>query len=155
MRTVHWLFAVSVLLFVTSIWFLVVGARNAQGKSAGSAPVASVKQIMNGIIVPASNAIYSAVSTSVTAAGIEEVAPQNDAEWEALGANAAALVEAGNLLLVEDRAKDSGEWATQSRAMVDGATKALKATDERKPDGILDAGEAINNSCDACHQKYQ
>jgi cytochrome c556 len=32
---------------------------------------------------------------------------------------------------------------------------ALKATTDKSPEGILAAGEAINKSCDNCHQKYQ
>ena len=155
MRTVHWLFVVSVLLFVSSIWFLVVGARNAKAGPAAAAPVASVKQLMRGIVVPASTAIYGAVGTTVDASGVKETAPQTLEEWDAVGSSAAVLIEVGNMLLMEGRAKDDGEWATQARAMMDGASQVLKATQARSTQSLLDGGEALNNSCDACHQKYQ
>jgi cytochrome c556 len=39
--------------------------------------------------------------------------------------------------------------------MTDAASVVLKATQARNVQGILDGGEALNSSCDACHQKYQ
>jgi cytochrome c556 len=39
--------------------------------------------------------------------------------------------------------------------MADAGQIALKATKDKKPEGILEAGEAINQTCDNCHQKYQ
>jgi hypothetical protein len=155
MRTIHWLFVVSVLIFITSIWFLVVGARNAQNQPVAAPPVATVRQIMQGIVVPASTAVYNAVSTTVSAKGVEEVAPRDNAEWEMVGSNAAALIEASNMLMVEGRAKEEEEWATQTRAMADGANQALKATQAGDKDALLAAGDVINQACDNCHQKYQ
>jgi cytochrome c556 len=39
--------------------------------------------------------------------------------------------------------------------MADAGQIALKAAESKNPAGILEAGEAINQSCDNCHQKYQ
>lgn len=155
MRTIHWLFVVSVLFFVTSIWFLVVASRNSQGRPEEGGPSATIRQIMRGIVVPASTTVYGAVATTVSAKGVEETAPQTPEEWFAVGSNAAALIEAGKLLLTEGRAKDTGEWVTQAHAMMDGAAQALKATEAKDADALLAAGEVLNNACDACHQKYQ
>ena len=53
MRTVHWMLAVSVALFVSGIGFVIAGARTAQMATPVevpvTTPVASVMQIMNGI----------------------------------------------------------------------------------------------------------
>lgn len=155
MRTIHWLFVVSILLFVTSIWFLVVAARSSQGRVEDVGPSATVRQIMRGIVVPASTTVYGAVSTIVSAKGVEENAPKTPEEWFAVGSNAAALVEAGKLLLAEGRAKDTGEWATQAHAMMDAAAQSLKAAEAKDADALLASGEVLNNACDACHQKYQ
>ena len=65
MRTVHWMLLLSALLFLTSIWFLVAGLRDRNLAKAG-APVATVKQIMNGIVGPGSTVVYRAVSTVIT-----------------------------------------------------------------------------------------
>jgi hypothetical protein len=153
---------VSALLFISGIGFIVASARAAQQSPAASAPaaapltpVASVKQIMNGIVSPSSTVIYDAVSSSATATGIEEIAPKDDAEWARVGDNAAALAEAGNMLMIDGRAIDKGDWVQMSKAMIDGAARALKAAETKDKEGILSAGSAINETCDKCHARYQ
>ena len=162
MRTIHWMFLVSVLLFVSGIAFTIAGAREARKAPAAApppavnvTPVASVKQIMKAITGPATDAVFNAVSTSVTKEGIKEVAPQNDAEWEALGNQAAALIESGNLILIGNRAVDKGDWVKITRQMIDAATLALRATEKKSTEQILEAGEKLNETCDNCHNKYK
>ena len=72
-----------------------------------------------------------------------------------MGNSAVALAEAGNLLMMEGRAVDKGEWIKMSQAMIDAAKVALKATEAKSADAVLDSGDAINQSCDNCHQRYQ
>ncbi len=160
MRTVNWLFVVSVALFISGIGFVIAGARAgrvAQPAEAAVAttPVASVRQIMSGIVAPASAVVYGAVATTVTAKGMEEKVPANDAEWARVADSAAALAESGNLLLMGGRAVDQGDWATISRALIEAADTALKAAEAKSADGVLEAGGAINETCDNCHAKYQ
>jgi hypothetical protein len=159
MRTVYWLFVVSVALFVSGIAFVVTGARAARlaprVEPTVMTPVASVKQIMNGIVSPASTVIYRAVGTTSSAKGVEETAPRNDKEWATVGDSAAALAESGNLLLMGNRAVDHGDWTKTAQELVDAAKLALKAAEDKSTDGILSAGGAINDTCDKCHEKYQ
>jgi len=159
MRIVHWLFIVGALLFVLGIGFVVVGAREARQapleEGVSLTPVASVKQIMNGIVNPGATAVFDSVSTSVTDQGVEETVPETDADWEALGDSAAALAEAGNLMMMEGRLVDRGDWITMSTAMVDAAKETLAAVSAKSADGILDAGSNLNLSCDNCHQRYR
>lgn len=159
MRTVHWLFVVSVALFVTGIGFVIASGRTPQQAAADEAPllapVASVKQIMNGITAPAATVVYNAVGTIVNTEGIKDFAPQNDEEWAVVGNSAAALVESGNLLLIGNRVLDNGDWVTMTRAMIDTGTLALKAAEAKDTEGILSAGSEINETCDNCHAKYQ
>jgi hypothetical protein len=163
MRTVHWLFLVSVALFISGIGFIIASARTRQGEAAIAtpatvvvqAPVASVKQIMTGIVTPAAYVVFDSVSTIVDAKGTQENQPRTDEEWARVGANAAALIESANMLLIGNRAVDQGDWVKMSKAMADAGQTALKAADAKSPEGILEAGEAINTSCDNCHQKYQ
>ena len=160
MRMGHGLFVVSVALFVSGIGFVVAGARTARVAPAVEAapvttPVASVKQIMKGIVAPAATTVFNSVSTTVSFKGTEEKAPQTDEEWELVGTSAAALIESGNLLLMGSRAVDKGEWIKMSQALIDAGKVALKATEAKSAEGVLGAGEAINTSCDNCHRKYQ
>jgi hypothetical protein len=159
MRTVYWLFLVSVGLFVSGIGFLIAGAGPTQEVRSAEPPptvaVASVRQIMNGIVRPAAREVYASVGTIITAAGADERRPRTDAEWTAVGDSAAALVEAANLLMMEGRAVDKDDWTTISKAMADASIVALKAIEARDPEALFASGEGINASCNACHQKYQ
>jgi drug/metabolite transporter (DMT)-like permease len=160
-RTSHWLFIVGMALFVAGIAFVVAGARaerfskTAPTTTLSLVPVASVKQIMNGIVAPAATSVFDAVSTVVTAEGIKEKVPATDAEWEALGNSAAALVEAGNLMLIGQRAVDHGEWVTMSKALIDAGTRTLRAVEEKNSQKVFELGETLYEACDNCHRKYQ
>jgi hypothetical protein len=157
------LFTVSALLFVFGVGFVVVGARTARQPPAAAAatpiapptvPVATIKQLMAGIVAPAANAVFNAVSTTVSDKGVEEVAPHSDAEWAAVGNSAAALAEAGNLMMLEGRAIDRADWLKMTQAMIDAGRQTLKAVEAKSAEGVLAAGEPLNESCDTCHQRY-
>ena len=158
-RTVQWLFVVSVALFISGIGFIIAGARTLRTAASVGAPVtmpvASIKQIMNAIVAPGADVIYKAVGTTTTATGVEDIAPRNDKEWAAVGNSAAALVESGHLLLVRGRALDTGDWAKMTREMIDAARATLAAADAKNANGILAAGGDLNESCDRCHAKYR
>jgi len=160
MRIVYGLFVVSVALFISGIGFVVAGARTARAATPATeapvtTPVASIKQIMNGIVMPDAYVIYNAVGTKTSAKGVEEIAPQNDAEWAVVANAAAAVVESGNLLLMGDRAVDKGDWVKMTRAYMDQGKLALKAADAKDKEGIVSAGGDLNTTCDNCHARYQ
>ena len=159
MKIRHWFFLVGVLLFVAGIGFSIAGARAARLAPAVEAPittpVATVKQIMKGIVTPAAMVVFNSVSTTVSIRGIEEKFPRDDAEWEEVGTSAAALIESGNLLMLGTRAIDKGDWVKMSQALIDAGMQALKAVDAKSTEAVLVAGEKVNESCDNCHQRYQ
>ena len=160
MRSAQWLFVVGALLFVFGIGFVVVAARSVRVAPAAESravqtPVASVKQIMAGIVGPGAATVFESVSTTVTEKGIEEKAPGTDVEWAQVGNSAAAIAEAGNLLMMEGRAVDRGDWMKMSQAMIEAARETLKAVAAKDAEGILAAGEPLNTSCDSCHSRYQ
>jgi len=155
MRTTHWLGLLAVALFVASVALFVRG-RAANARIAENAvPIATVKQIMDGIVMPAAAQVFGAVATVADANGVEDHRPRSEAEWALVGANAAALIEAGNLLMMGDRLKDTDQWVTRSRAMMDAARIALRATEARDPEALFNSGEALTLSCDMCHTRYQ
>ena len=160
-KVVQWLFGVSVALFVGGLAFIIVAARTARPAAAlqvdvpAPTPVASIKQIMNGIVTPNANVIYNAVGSTITGTKIEEFAPKNDKEWEAVGDSAAAIVESGNMLLVSDRLVDNREWVSYTQRFIAAGKAALAAADAKNPDRVLAAGSELDETCDACHGKYQ
>ena len=163
MRAVHWLFVVSVALFVSGIGFVIAGGRAAQRAGPVEAevagpeltPVASIRQICAGIVGPNATVVYGAVGYSITADGVEETVPQNDEEWTAIANSAAALVESGNLFLLGDRPVDNGDWVTITRALIDAGTIAMAAAEAQDTEGILNIGAEINETCDGCHEIYR
>lgn len=161
MRTVHWLFIVGALLFVSGIGLVIAAARGARETPAAAAPavaiesVATVKQIMKAIVDPAAKKIFNAVGTVIGPEGVVEKAPATADEWEDVGNSAAALIEAGNLMLMGNRAIDQDEWVKMSRAMIDAGRQVLHATQEKNPDKVFELGEPLNESCDSCHGKYR
>jgi len=108
-------------------------------------PVGSILQIMQGIVVPASNAIFR----------IPNEAPKNDKEWAAVQSNALVLAESGNLLMLPGRAKDDGEWMKDSRNLVDAGAAAFKAANAKDADALTEIGDQILTTCSTCHQKYE
>jgi cytochrome c556 len=155
MKTIHWLYTVTILLFITGVGFVVVGAKTSQHSSSLVTPIASMKEIMNGMVEPGSEAVFNAVQTTVTKQGTEEKKPKDEAEWQALTNKAALLVEAGSLMLVDGRLKDKGDWVKFTQEYITASKAALDAARARKADGVFNAGEAIDKSCDVCHMKYQ
>jgi hypothetical protein len=160
MRTVHWLFLVSAALFISGIGFIIATARTPQVEAAAPpaaalTPVASVKQIMVGIVTPSAYTVFDSVATIVDAKGVVEKQPRTDEEWAVVGAGAASLIESANLLLMGNRPVDQDDWVKMTKAMADAGQTALKAANDKSPEGILAAGETINKTCDDCHQKYQ
>ncbi len=164
MRTIHWLFLVSAALFVSGIGFVLAAERTARAAAPVEAPkaavlravppVATVKQVMDGMITPASMFIWDSVSTTVSAAGIEEKMPRTDEEWARVAMNAALIVESANLLVDPERALDTQDWPAMAKAMAGAANKTLEAARRHDPDGILVVGDELNQTCDRCHERY-
>ena len=162
MKTVYWLFVVSVALFISGIAFVIAGERTARAATPAAAaaaapdvaPVATVKQIMIGITNPSAYVIYEAVGTKSTAKGVEEIAPQSDEDWAKVGSAAAAVIESGNLMLMGNRAIDKGDWVKMTNDMIEQGKKAMKAAEAKDKDGIVAAGGDLNTTCDNCHARY-
>src|SRR5262249_24277421 len=89
--------------------FLLAWAAIAQAPAPVFQPVATVSQIMLAITYPYSDDLLY----------IERTPPHNDREWAALESRALMLAESGNLLMMEGRAKDQGEWMKDAQLLVD------------------------------------
>jgi hypothetical protein len=160
MRTVYWLFVVSVALFISGIAFIIAGERTARAATPAAAaapettPVATIKQIMIGITNPAAYVVYEAVGTKTTSKGIEEIAPQTDEDWQKVESAGAAVVESGNLMLIGNRALDKGDWVKMTHEMIEHGKRAMAAAKAKDKDKIVEAGGDLNTSCDNCHARY-
>jgi hypothetical protein len=114
-------------------------------------PVATVRQVMEGIVIPYSQAIFDAVAYTN---GELVKAPASDDDWFRLQTRAVAVAEAGNLLMMAPRARDNETWMALSRDMNDKAADVAQAAASKNADRLLDAGGALYETCTACHNKY-
>jgi hypothetical protein len=142
---------------------------------------AGVQDIMADMIDPAADFLWASVSTTETAEGVEEKQPRTDEEWKEVRRQAIILAESANLLLMEGRhvaregrqledhgtpgnltaeqaeqaiAADRASYVAFGQALHDVGAAFLKAADERNVQGILAAGETMDQVCEGCHLKF-
>lgn len=107
-------------------------------------PIGSVPELMRALTIPSSDAIFKA----------QGEAPQDAAGWATLQANALILAESGNLLMIGDRARDTGTWRKDALALIDAAAAAVDAARARNVEQLGQAADAIYNACEGCHKDY-
>jgi len=116
--------------------------------------VATVQQLMNWILDPQADIVWGAVGSIITKDGEEQLAPKNDDEWNAVRNAAATVAESGNLLMLEGRARDNGDWMTMTRKMIDLANECVQAAEAKDLETLFTAGGDLYLACTACHAKY-
>jgi hypothetical protein len=142
-------------------------------------PEATIKDIMDSMVDPGADVLWQSVATIVSAAGTDERQPRTDDDWKTVHRNAVILVEATNLLKMDGRhvakSKEKSEnpgielepeqmeklinddrpaFIKFAQGLHDAAMPALRATEDRNPTALLDAGEAIDTACENCHLRY-
>ena len=108
-------------------------------------PVANMSQLMVDIIYPTSDAIFY----------IERNTPQNDHDWGVVRMNALTLAESGNLLMMDRRARDQGDWIKDSKLLIDVGTAAYRAAQAKDLNAVLALNEQLNTACVTCHEQYR
>jgi hypothetical protein len=183
MRTTLRLIPIAFILFAVSL--IAQTAKPPVPRPAAAAPqttykpVATVKDVMDDIVIPSSEFVFNAVSTVQGPNGVEDKAPKNDAEWAEVRKHALLLSEAGNLLMVPGRhiagpndksnnpgselepsqmealvAKNRATFARRARGLIDATALALKAIDARNAEMLSDAGGEIDAACENCHLTF-
>jgi hypothetical protein len=117
-------------------------------------PVGDVADLMAGVVEPAAEVYWDAVGVIVDSAGEHQLAPQTEEDWLAVRAAAYTVAEAGNLLMMPERALDQGAWIAMSQALVEVGQRALEAADARSLDGVFDMGAEMYFVCTNCHGTY-
>jgi hypothetical protein len=109
---------------------------------------------MASVIEPAADVYWDAVGTVVDKNGTVEIEPKTDEEWAAVRNSAYVVAEAGNLLMMNGRAKDGADWMRLSQALVDVGQRAIKAAESKNKAAVFDVGAEVYDTCVACHAKY-
>jgi len=108
-------------------------------------PVATVRQVHDLLISPASDAVFRAGGDT----------PTTDGAWLDARNQAMLLAESGNLLMLGSRARDTAAWMRMSRALVDAAASAATAAERKDANALAAAGDAITVTCESCHRPYR
>jgi cytochrome c553 len=108
-------------------------------------PVATISQIMVAITLPYSDALLY----------IERNPPKGDKDWETLQMQALMLAESGNLLMMEGRAKNQGQWMKDARLLVDAGAAAVTATRAKDLQAVLALNNQIVTACITCHTQFR
>ena len=116
--------------------------------------VADVPELMNSVLEPAAELYWDAVGYILDGNGVREIQPNNAAEWEEVRSAAFIIAESGNLLLMDGRARDRGDWTALSEALIETGQQAIKAADLRDASAVFDAGAEVYYACANCHAKY-
>lgn len=106
--------------------------------------VATVTQLMQAMVIPASNALFN----------LPRNVPEDDQGWSEVQNSAVILAESGNLLMIGSRARDSEVWTATSRALVEAGEAALRAAQAKDVESISEAGNQIIEACESCHEKH-
>jgi hypothetical protein len=76
------------------------------------------------------------------------------AEQSASVAEKASAIELTPDQIEKVIASDRATWIARARDLVDAATQALHATENKDADALLASGDAIDAACERCHLKY-
>lgn len=117
-------------------------------------PVATVADLMRGMITLSAETYWESVSVVIDADGVHENMPETDEEWIEVWSAGMAVAESGNLLMMPPRAINEEAWMQYSEDLVDAGFVAAQAALDRDFEGVLAEGETIYNACVACHRDY-
>jgi hypothetical protein len=108
-------------------------------------PVATISQIMVAITLPYSDALLY----------IERNPPKGDRDWETLQMQALMLAESGNLLMMDGRAKNQGQWMKDARLLVEAGAAAVTATRAKDLQAVLALNNQMVIACITCHTQFR
>jgi hypothetical protein len=119
-------------------------------------PVATVLQIMQGIVAPNADVIFKVATAP----------PKDDKGWAAVQNSAVTLAEAGNLLMIPGRAAvlkslidadlktGNGPWVKNAKALTAISAKAFLAANAKDAKALTTIGDNVEETCENCHARY-
>ena len=138
---------------------LLVGCSNEQSEELAAAAAVyntqlDTQQIMSLVLEPASDILWDSAGWVMDAAGYEDLYPTTDEGWDFVRAQAAIVVESGNMLALPGRAEDNDAWMIYSEGLSEAGLLAMKAAAEQNEEDFFQAGAQLYSVCTACHQAY-
>ena len=115
---------------------------------------ATVGMLMANLIDPAADLVWDAVGTIIDADGENHWEPETEEDWISVRYGAMSIMEGGNLLMFESRARDQDQWIRLSEGMMDAAMLMFQAAEAEDAELVFALGEEVYNACNNCHQLY-
>ena len=133
---------------------------------------ATLNQLMQGVVYPAANVVFSAQTEDPAALErppVRDPAMATDplvsvfGGWQAIENAGLALAESANLLLVPGRVcsndvpapiKDP-DWSKFVLELREAGLKSYAAAKAKDRDKMIDLSEVVNDACVHCHQKWR
>ena len=140
-------------------------------------PVVSVQELMNDVIQPVADTLFTSVRIGVDGDGTVEEGPETDADWANLRSAAVTLAESVYLLKIPrsitpevSRLRDATEltpteileklqrdpvlWDARIQAVRNAALQAIDVVERRDTEELWDVGENLYIACTNCHYDY-
>jgi hypothetical protein len=150
------------------------------GKVTGERQIySSIKDIMESIIDPSADVLWGAVGTVVDKQGIQDLAPKTQEEWLDVRRAAVRIIEGGNLLIMPGREaapvgaksdapgvelepaeitvlinKKRKSFNAFARALQALGLEALKASEAKNTDMVIEIGGRMEDVCESCHKTF-
>ena len=133
---------------------------------------ATLNQLMQGVVYPAANVLFSTQTEDPAALErppVKDPAMATDplvsvfGGWQAIENSALALAESANLLLVPGRLCENGApvpladptWSMFVEELRDAGLNAYAAARAKDRDKMIELSDALNDSCVGCHRKWR
>jgi hypothetical protein len=133
---------------------------------------ATLNQLMQGVVYPAANVLFSTQTEDPAALErppVKDPAMATDplvsvfGGWQAVENSALALAESATLLSMPGRVCSNGvaapvsdpAWSTFVGEVRDAGLKAYAAAQAKDRDKMIELSETINDSCVHCHRKWR
>ena len=117
--------------------------------------VSTLEEVMHHMVIPNAEVVWDSVGTIYTVGNVEEIQPRTAEQWLAVEQSATVLTEAGNLLMMEGRAKDTGPWMERARALREAGASVHQAAKARDVAAVFERGGHLFDACQGCHFEYR
>ena len=118
-------------------------------------PLATLEEVMHQIVIPNAEVVWKSTGTIITMKGTEEWKPETEDDWFEVESSATILMEAGNLLMMDGRAKDQTKWMERARALVDAGDTVRKAAKAHDVAALFERGGYLFDACQGCHFEFR
>ena len=182
----------SSFLYAKLCALLVVGAACSSPKPAASSsqpgalwgdmkPIVSVKELMDGMIDPASDYVFDSIGTIITNEKTTEIQPRTDDDWQRIRIGAITMAEGVYLLKVPRRfapvgdennsegpdaeelapaqitaklEKDPVLWNAKIEALRNASLEVLEIVKKKDVNALWGACEDLDAACENCHLEF-